>query len=76
MATYKVHIVERLSRIEEIEATSEEEARALIEKQYDDQEIVLTGDDTDGMGAEFYAEKACTTDDEFCGSTLGCTVHD
>lgn len=50
MTKYKVQVTEALSRIIEVEAKSEEEAIAEIERRYQEEEIVL--DSNDGCGVE------------------------
>lgn len=44
MKTYQIEIIETLSRMEEVEANSAEEAREKIEQQYTDGELILTAD--------------------------------
>jgi hypothetical protein len=51
---YKVKITEYLSRIVEVEAEDEVDARLLAEEMYCDQEIVLDYDDFDDVEFEIY----------------------
>ena len=46
---YNVTITETLLRTVEVEAESEEDARAKVEELYDNCDIVLSADDFDGM---------------------------
>ena len=49
MKTYTMEIEEVLSRVVEVEATSVEEAEAILYKQYRKEEIILDDGDYDGM---------------------------
>lgn len=56
MAKYKVRIVEYLSKIVEVDASSEEMARRIVKDRYFDEEIVLDYGDFDDVEIELYNE--------------------
>lgn len=45
LKVYKVEVKEELQRIVKVSATSEDEAVEMVEKMYDENDIVLDGDD-------------------------------
>ena len=51
---YKVRVIEVLSRIVEVEADDEVDARLLAEEMYCGQEIILDYDDFDDVEFEIY----------------------
>jgi hypothetical protein len=56
MAKYKVRIVEYLSKIVEVDASSEEMAERIVKDRYFDEEIVLDYGDFDDVEFELYNE--------------------
>ena len=53
---YEVIVLETLSRIVKVEAMDEEDAVVIVQKRYDDEEIVLWGDDCASCEIEIVKE--------------------
>ena len=62
MASYYVTVKETLARIVTVEADSPDAAEAIVQKMYDNSEIVLSADDFDGV--EIYESKEVDSAEE------------
>lgn len=54
MPSFKIEIIETLSRVVEVEAETDEEAYIMVEQAYKDGEIVLTDDDYVGYDIQYF----------------------